>query len=147
MVEKLTGQKIGEQETAELYTALPDLSAATEDEVREAILSALSQQTRQRKLANLQQLWQELTGSESPASWSEQMRTPIQWVLEGDAHHTFFTQYNRLRQLSEHEIDQAATYLLHHSSELAVLQDSQYVLDRFIAMAAGDYADLREAIR
>jgi len=142
LVEKLTGQKIGEQETAELYTALPDLSAATEDEVREAILSALSQQTRQRKLANLQQLWQELTGSESPASWSEQMRTPIQWVLEGDAHHTFFTQYNRLRQLSEHEIDQAATYLLHHSSELAVLQDSQYVLDRFIAVAAGDYADL-----
>ena len=70
------------------------------------------------------------------------MRTPIQWVLEGDAHHTFFTQYNRLRQLSEHEIDQAATYLLHHSSELAVLQDSQYVLDRFIAVAAGDYADL-----
>ena len=79
---KFTGQKISNEEAAQLYSALPDLSAATEEEVRAGILSVLSQQARQKKLAALQQQWRELTGSESPASWSEEMRTPIQWVLE-----------------------------------------------------------------
>ena len=142
MVEKYTGQKISDQEAAQLYTALPDLSEAAEDEVREAIVSALSQLARQKKLVVLKQQWQKLTGSESPTIWSEQMRTPIQWVLEGRAHHTFFTQYARCQQLSEREIDEAIAHLSEHSSEFAVLQDRQYVLNRFIEVAAGDYADL-----
>jgi hypothetical protein len=139
---KFTGQKISDEEATQLYSVLPDLSAATEEEVRAGILSVLSQQARQKKLAALQQQWRELTGSESPASWSEEMRTPIQWVLEGHAHHTFFTQYGKLQQLSEDEIDQATIYLSDHSSELAILQDRQYVLNRFVKVAAGDYADL-----
>ncbi|MGB4516297.1 MAG: hypothetical protein WBI65_01590 [Dethiobacteria bacterium] len=142
LVEKYTGQKISDQEAAQLYTALPDLSEAAEDEVREAIVSALSQLARQKKLVVLKQQWQKLTGSESPTIWSEQMRTPIQWVLEGRAHHTFFTQYARCQQLSEREIDEAIAHLSEHSSEFAVLQDRQYVLNRFIEVAAGDYADL-----
>jgi len=142
LAEKFTGQKISEQEASELYRTLPNLSNATSAEVREAILRTLPQQTRHKKMDYIRQSWKDHTGFESPASWSEEMRTPIQWVLEGEAHNAFFSQYDRLEQLPEHELDQAIAYLSRHLSELAVLNDNDYVLDRFVQAAAGDYAAL-----
>lgn len=142
LVRKFTGQRLSDHEAAELYAALPDLSGATEDEVRRALIHALSQQVKQKKLADLRQRWRMLTGSESPEHWSEKMRVPIQWVLEGQPHHTFFVRYGNLHRLSESEIDEMVAYLTDHAAELAILQDHRYVLDRFVQVAAGDYADL-----
>lgn len=142
LVRKFTGHRLSDQEAAELYAALPDLSVASEDEVKRAIIHALSQQAKQKKLADLRQRWQTLTGSESPERWSEEMRTPIHWVLEGQVHHTFFVRYSNLQQLSESEIDEMMAYLTDHVAELTALQDRQYVLDRFVQVAAGEYAEL-----
>jgi hypothetical protein len=142
LVKKFTGQELSEHEAAQLYAQLPDLSGAAEDDVKRAILNLLSQQAKQKKLADLRQHWQTITGSESPERWSEKMRTPIHWMLEGQAHYTFFDRYNNLHQLSEAEIDEMTVYLKNHETELNVLQDQQHVLNRFVQVAAGDYANL-----
>lgn len=142
LAQKYTGYSLSDQEAAELYAALPDLSRATEDEVRPALVRALSQQARQKKIVQLQQRWRELTGSASPERWSEEMGTPIQWVLEGQDHHEFFVRYEDVHKLTEMDIDEMMGYLTEHAAELAHLQNHQYVLDRFIQAAAGDYADL-----
>ena len=142
LIEKYAGQNISEQETKLLYESLPVLSGVPENEVREAILSALSQQARQRKIAELKQKWEELTDSKSPISWSEENRTPIQWVLEGHAHHEFFTNYSNLQHLTESELDEAISHLLDYSTKFGVLLDREHVLDRFTEISAGDYANL-----
>ncbi len=142
LVKKYTGQRLSDHEAGELYDALPNLSGATEDEVRRAIIEALSQQTRQKKLSELRQYWMTLTGFESPEQWSEEMRTPIQWVLEGQSYHSFFNQFNNLYRLSKKEIDEMMAFLNNHADDLAILKDRQYVLDRFVQVVAGDYAGL-----
>ncbi|HHU61186.1 MAG TPA: hypothetical protein GXZ55_04400 [Natronincola sp.] len=142
LIEKYAGQNISEQETKLLYESLPVLSGVPENEVREAILRALSQQSRQRKIAELKQKWEELTDSKSPISWSEENRTPIQWVLEGHAHHEFFTNYSNLQHLTESELDEAISHLLDYSTKFGVLLDREHVLDRFTEISAGDYANL-----
>ncbi|MEW6228830.1 MAG: hypothetical protein AB1700_12220, partial [Bacillota bacterium] len=142
LVQKLTGEMLSDAETAELYAGLPDLSDAPEDRVRREILDVLSRQARQKKLADLRRQWQTLTGSDSPSRWSEEMRTPIQWMLDGDAYRNFIVRYNDLHRLSENEIDEMVAYLSDHAAELTVLRDSQYVLGRFVEAAAGEYAQL-----
>jgi len=139
---KLTGQALSDDEEADLYGALPDLASASEEEVKRAIVHALSQQAKQKKLADLRRRWQTLTGSESPERWSEERRTPIHWVLEGQIHHTFLTRYSNLQQLSESEIDEMIAYITDHAAELTALQDHQRVLDRFVKVAAGEYSEL-----
>jgi len=118
------------------------LSLATEDEVRRRVTHVLSQQAKRRKVAEVRRRWRELTGSESPEHWSEEMRTPIKWVLEGSAHHTFFERYENLHRLSESEMDEMIAYLANHATELTVLQDHKHILDRFVQTTAGEYADL-----
>ncbi|MGI9862647.1 hypothetical protein SDD30_14810 [Moorella naiadis] len=142
LVQKFTGNIISDHEAAELYNALPDLSEATEDEVRRAIINAISQQARQKKIVNLRKRWRELTSSESPERWSEEKRVPIQWLLEGKMHRMFLARYDKLQQLSEAELDEMAGYLDDYASEFTVLHDRQGILDRFVQVAAGDYIDL-----
>lgn len=145
LVKKYTGYTLSDQEAAELYAALPDLSRAGEDEVKQAILQALAQQARQRKIVKLQQRWRELTGSASPERWSEERGIPIQWVLEGESHHNFFVRYSILHQLPEKDIDQMLGYLDEQATQLAILCNDGYVRERFVEVAAGDYADLVRA--
>lgn len=142
LVRKYTGQSLSPQEATELYAALPDLSRGLEDDVRPAIMQALVQQARQKKIAQLQKRWRELTRSDSPERWSEERGTPIQWVLEGADHHEFLVRYRDISKLPEKEIDAMMDYLNKNAAELARLQNQQYVLDRFVQAAAGDYADL-----
>ncbi|NLJ56152.1 MAG: hypothetical protein GX334_03760 [Firmicutes bacterium] len=140
--ERFAGQSISDEEAARLYKDLPNLSMASDDKVKENILYYLSQQVRQKKITLLQKEWEKHTKTSSPASWSEHSRVPIQWVLDGHAYHTFFTQYSRIKQLSENEIDEVIAYLRNHSSELSVLKDREHILGRFIEVTAGDYAGL-----
>lgn len=142
LVSQFTGQRLNDQEAAAVYAALPDLSMGETDEVRRTVIQALSNLTKQRKVTELRQRWRALTGSESPEDWSEKMRTPIHWVLQGDPHHNFILRFGNLSQLSETDIDAAVTYLTDHAVELSHLQDQAYVLNRFVQVAAGDYADL-----
>lgn len=142
LVQKLTGSRISEHEARELYTALPNLSSESEDGVKRAIVVALSQQARQRKIAEVQRTWQDITGFESPQRWSEEMKSPIQWVLEGQPHQTFFSRYTSLHQLTEKEMDEMLAYLKAHAADLAILREYRQVLERFVQVAAGDYADL-----
>lgn len=142
LVKKYTGETIGDREAAELYAALPDLSGATGEEVRRAVLDALSKQAKQKKISELRQCWKTLTGCESPEEWSEKMRTPIQWVLDGEAYHTFMHKYKTLNQLSQTEIEEMIAFLNDHTDDLAILHDRQYILDRFVQAVAGEYAGL-----
>ncbi len=142
LVVKFTGQGISEDEAAELYEELPNLSLATDDEVRRRITYVLSQQAKRKKVAEVKRRWRELTGSESPAHWSEEMRTPIKWVMEGSEHHTFFERYENLGRLSESELDEMIAYLTNHKTNLNVLQDQKYILAKFVQTTAGEYADL-----
>ncbi|MGB9791714.1 MAG: hypothetical protein ACPLTR_03955 [Thermacetogeniaceae bacterium] len=142
LVQKFTGQKLSDQEAADIYESLPDLSEAGEEEIRQAIIKAVSQQSKQKKIADLRKRWKELTGSESPELWSEEMRTPIQWVLEGEPHYTFFDRFSNLYQHSEKDIDEMIAYLDKHAAELSALRDARKVLDCFVRVAAGEYAEL-----
>jgi hypothetical protein len=142
LVEKYTGQKLSEPETKELYEELPDISNMSSDEVRHIIVHTLSQQSKQKKINNLKHRWQELTLSESPEKWSEDRRTPIHWVLESEDHYDFLEQFEKIRSLPEQEIDNMIDYLEKHVKELSVLLNNEYVLNKFIEVAAGDYADI-----
>ncbi|HHY36028.1 MAG TPA: hypothetical protein GX510_10465 [Firmicutes bacterium] len=142
LVEKFTGQRLNDQDAAQLYDSLPDLSDASQEEIRRAILDVLSRQVKQKKLAELHELWRTITGSESPQCWSEEMRVPIQWLMEGDGHRKFFVRYADADRLSEGEIDEMIAYLRDHAQEFAILKNVELVQDKFIQAAAGDYAEI-----
>ncbi|QUL97787.1 MAG: hypothetical protein IMF26_06655 [Candidatus Fermentithermobacillus carboniphilus] len=143
LVAKYTGQSLEDSEAAQLYEMLPsNLSAAPEDEVKRAILCALEQLTKQKKIAELKKLWQSITSTDSPVAWSEAERVPIQLILEGQQYHEFFTRYSRLQSLPEREIEEMLQFLTEHAEELKVLHDKRYVLNKFIDVAAGEYAEL-----
>ncbi|HHW17414.1 MAG TPA: hypothetical protein GXX30_00715 [Firmicutes bacterium] len=143
LVTKYTGQRLEESEAAQLYEMLPsNLSAASEDEIKRAILCTLEQLSKQKKIADLKKLWQSITSTDSPVAWSEAMRVPIQWILEGQQYHEFFTRYSRLQTLPEREIEEMLQFLTEHAEELKVLHDKRYVLNKFIDVAAGEYAEL-----
>jgi len=142
LVQKYTGHTLSDAESEALYNELSDLSQASEDEARSAIVLALNNQVRQKKIAQLRQRWQELTDSESPERWSEERGVPIQWMLEGKDHHAFFEYYDNIHKLAETDIDKLIEHLSNHAAEFVNLQDQQYVSDRFIRVIAGDYAEL-----
>ncbi|HSW09776.1 MAG TPA: hypothetical protein VLK32_02610 [Bacillota bacterium] len=142
LVTRYMGQGFADEDAAALFAVLPDLSGATEEDARRAILERLSQQARQRKIATLEESWRQLTRSASPMDWSEQAGTPIQWVMDGSKHHDFFSGYANLRHLPDPSIEKLSLHLDEHTEELAVLNDAHHVLDRFVQVAAGDYADL-----
>lgn len=142
LVQKYTGHTLSDAESEALYNELSDLSQASEDEARSAIVRTLNNQVRQKKIAQLRQRWQELTGSESPERWSEERGVPIQWMLEGKDHHVFFECYDNIHKLAETDIDKLIEHLSHRAAEFVNLQDQQYVSDRFIRVIAGDYAEL-----
>ena len=142
LVKKITGQEISLDEADALYQSLPDLSREESDKIKQTILKHLSQQARQKKITALQSKWEQLTGTKSPSDWSNRMRTPIQWVLQGREYDLFFERYGRLRQLSEREIDEVISYLNDHLPELDAIKDEGHVRQCFIQVAAGDYASL-----
>lgn len=142
MVRNLTGHEIDQREATAVYEALPNLSQSSTEEVKSALLSVLSSQSRQQMIARLRSRWREITNSESPGAWSEQARTPIQWVLQGAAHREFLASWTNLPQLQESEIQGLLAYLDGHGSYLATLQDESFVLSQFMLVAAGDYSDL-----
>jgi len=143
LVARYTGQSLEDSEAAHLYEMLPNnLADAHEDEVKRAILCALEQLTKQKKIAELKKLWQSITSTGSPMAWSEAMRVPIQWILESQQYHEFFTRYSSLQTLAESEIEEMLVFLTKHAEELRVLHDRGYVLNKFIDVAAGEYAEL-----
>jgi len=142
LVKKYTNQVLNEEETAALYDALPNLSKGSEEEVKNAIINELSRQVRQKKIAELRQYWQDMTSSASPSQWSEKKGVPIQWVLEGQAHHEFISRYENVDRLTEKDIDELINYLTEHTSEFALLQDDEYIIEKFLQVTAGEYADL-----
>lgn len=142
LIEKYSGQTLSEKEAAQVYADIPDLRDSSEDEVKRAILIALSRQAKQKKISEVRRTWQIISDSASPEEWSEKMRTPIQWVIEGLEHHNFIKQYSNISNMSEDELEQMILYLNNNRAELEVLKDSQYILQKLIQVAAGDYADL-----
>lgn len=146
LIREFAGETVSMAEAAEVYAALPDLRNAPPEEVRSQLLHALSHRAKQKKLAELRNRWQALTGSDSPQRWSEEKRCPIQWVLVGEAHHSFFARFDRLQQLRESEIDEMLAYLAAHGAELNAFRDQENVTAKFLQTVAGDYSDLvREA--
>ncbi|HKM39823.1 MAG TPA: hypothetical protein VJ036_06095 [bacterium] len=144
LVRNFANQNISAKEAGRLYQSIPDLSLAAKDEIREEIFNHLSQQARQKKIVELQKEWQKHTGTDSPSSWSEQMRIPIQWVLHGHGFDTFFVQYSKVERLLENELDEVIDHLANHTSELEILSDRKQVLHRYIKAVAGDYVSLIE---
>ena len=129
LIEKYSGQTLSEKEAAQVCADIPDLRDLSEDEVKRAILIALSRQAKQKKISvEVRRTWQIISDSASPEEWSEKMRTPIQWVIEGLEHHNFIKQYSNISNMSEDELEQMILYLNNNRAELEVLKDSQYIL-------------------
>ena len=139
---KHTGQSLSEEEAADLHAHLPDLSRATGDETRQAIVECLSRQARQHKIAALGNSWVELTTSKSPMEWSESRGVPIQWVMDEPGDQDFLNNYENLQVLAEADVDRLQSHVDRRARDLACLHCPEHILDRFIQAAAGEYADL-----
>ncbi|HOV80676.1 MAG TPA: hypothetical protein PK728_11345 [Bacillota bacterium] len=142
---KYCGTELADSDIEALYQALPDLSGASDESyVKEAIINALRAQSKQKRIKDFKNLWRDLTGTRSPFDWSEKKRIPVQWVLEGNSHHTFLQKAGAVERLSNQEIEEIIRYVETNKDEIAVLNNDSFVKTQFIKVAAGDYAGLVE---
>ncbi|MDN5363002.1 MAG: hypothetical protein PWQ91_63 [Eubacteriales bacterium] len=142
LVDEYIGEKIGYQEAEEIYQALPNLAHCGEGEVRSELERVLAALSRNKAIAELEEEWRELTDSSSPDEWSEKHRVPIQWVLAEREFLEFFDRFKERRNLSKPEIEALLSFLKEKSSEMKVVHDERYVLQKFLEAAAREYASL-----
>ncbi|NYE57523.1 hypothetical protein [Carboxydothermus ferrireducens] len=142
LVEEATGEKIGYQEAEEIYQALPRLGQSGEEEVKRELEKVLATISKNKAIADLEEKWRELTDSPSPDEWSEKHRVPIQWVLAEREFGEFFEKFGQRRNLPKQEIEGLLSFLQERGTELEVVHDERYVLQKFLEAAAREYASL-----
>jgi len=143
LVYEVAGVEVDGQEASNVLALLPDLTSGTKDSINQAITAALSAQARQKKVTEVRRLWKEATGFDSPDGWSNATKIPFQWLLTGRTLHTVEL-LNNPSSLSEEQLDGVLSYLRDHTSELAILNNPEQSLSRFVRVAAGDYSNLVE---
>jgi len=142
LAKKYVGTDLSEEEAEGIYQELPDMSQKSIDDVGRAIRETVSKQARRRKIAELKDLWRQVTDSDSPEDWSKRRRTPIYWVLTGDDYAKFFENFSRADRMTEQELDNMISFLKAHQDRLAVLRNDDFVLESFAYQATGDYTQL-----
>jgi hypothetical protein len=141
LIHEITGEDAPIEDASSVHSSLPRLTDATRDGIRQAVLLALSAQTRQRKIADTRRLWKAITGSDTPEGWTAISKIPYQWVLEGRALDTA-ERLSKPSTLTEAQLDELLDYLESRPEELVVLGDPEECLHRFVRVVGGDYAKL-----
>ena len=90
----------------------------------------------------LKSLWQGLTGTESPVSWSDNKRVPISWVIQGGEFQGFFDVVNKPEARKRDDLEHAINFINNNRDQLEVLNDELTINQRFLANAAGPYKTL-----
>jgi len=137
------GEDITRAEAEEVYQSLPDLSGERNiNDVKRIVQNQINTLSKRRLLKEIRAQWQEITGSKSPAAWSEIQKIPIQWVLEGSKYAKFFAILNQLETKTQKELEEALNLLKDYAGEFQTLNNKAFVQQKFLNFAARGYREL-----
>ncbi|ACA59319.1 hypothetical protein Daud_0801 [Candidatus Desulforudis audaxviator MP104C] len=127
----------------ELIARLPELHAVQHHEVEDQVRKHLGELERQRLVAQLQQHWQELTGTRTPGDWSRQVGIPAHFIVEREVQQIMEV-VERAHDKTESQLRVALTKLQNCADVIGSLKDAEWVKKRFIERVVRDYAVLIE---
>jgi hypothetical protein len=133
---------LSEGEADQLWSALPDLSAAKRaDEIRYEVRQRLRAMERSRAIAQLRETWRKMTGTASPDEWSNRHQAPLGWLLESAAQTQALAVVQRPANATLEAIQEAQATLGKIAPDLDALGDGE--ADRkFVDIVAGAYSRL-----
>ncbi|MBQ7705973.1 MAG: hypothetical protein IJT73_11225 [Selenomonadaceae bacterium] len=101
---------------------------------------------RNEKIQKIFLMWQEVTGTKSPADWSNQNKIPILCMFQDclrEAQNIFSALNRNSQNLSENEIETALNFI--QSDKLKCLQDKNSCEKAFVNFFGGEYSPVLQA--
>lgn len=145
-IRKYVDSELDDKTIEELYLNAAGNFFKTKDDFILQIKQLLQNIRRNEQIQKLFAMWQEVTGTKSPADWSKQNRIPILCMFQDCLSETqnIFNALNRNSQsLSEKEVESALKFI--QSDKLKCLQDKNFCEETFVNFFGGEYAPVLQA--
>ncbi|MDH7579072.1 MAG: hypothetical protein QHH75_14955 [Bacillota bacterium] len=145
-VQKNLVVKLSLEDAAGLLEKLPDLREARHDEIRSHVHRHLAELERLQLICDLRRRYQEITGSPSPAQWSENTGFPAYLLVDKSLGH-LLDLLDQPENKSENELREVQNVLEARKEVLDLFRDAEWVKRTFLERVVGDYAGLVDRFR
>lgn len=141
-VNRQWGQTLTAAEARSLLEALPNLALEKDDQIiQQEIRSRWEQLQHHKLITEIQAIWQQATGTPSPADWSRQQRLPLTWILSDPWWQQFCADFGRLASLSD-EILADYGQKLQEQAEILQKQLQEASAQKLAEVLLPEYADV-----
>ncbi len=138
-VQQYLSVQISTEDAEEILARLPDLHKERREDVERVVRQYLTDLAKQRLVAEIGDVWKEVTGSDSPEIWSRQRGLPIQFVLRGLEWQRLLDIVQRPTVKTEDELRKGLQALNERREKLGALKDEHWVRSRFLELVAANY--------
>jgi hypothetical protein len=134
------GQSLSVAEAQRILAEFPNRALETDDfKIQQEVLTRWERLRHRQLIQEIKELWQNATGTDSPAAWSRQQRLPIGWVLTGAHWQELARDFERLEELSDHILQKYRDLIRERVGELAALEDIHGARQKFVNMILPKY--------
>ncbi|MGB9977609.1 hypothetical protein [Thermovenabulum sp.] len=141
LVKKYSGQDLDDDGAKELYGKLQDMVNYQEYDIKDNLLKTLSLLSKQKRIIELNNLFYNITGANSPDKWAEEKRMPIYWMFDAQ-YFDFIEKYDKINLLPESEIIKMIDFLKQHSKEFEMLKNDNFIFQKFMEVVAKEYINI-----